>query len=461
MNDKSKIEILIAEDSPTQAEQLRYILENHGYQVIVAKNGRIALSSIRQNSPTVVISDINMPEMTGYELCKAIKADSNLMHIPVILLTSLSNSEDVLEGLICGADYFFTKPYNENHLISQIEKLINGNGYNQIFNLNNKLEVPLSNKTETISVDPNRVLTLLISTYEAAMSKNTDLMKTQDELKSMNELLEELVEKRTAVLKQEIAERKKTDVLLSYTVKELQRSNEDLAQFLHIASHDLQEPLRVVSSFVQLLAKRYKNKLDPEADEYIDFAVEGTQRMQKMILDLIEYSRVQSHSIVFKNVNTKEVLSQVVLNLDKAIQETDTTIKIGDIYNIHGDEFQLIRLFENLINNSIKFRSDKKPEIFISSEVKDRHLQFSVRDNGLGIENQYHEKVFDVCQRLHSRENYAGSGVGLSLCRRIVEMHNGKIWLESTPGEGTTIFFTIAANEQERQTAHGERKTVN
>jgi DNA-binding response OmpR family regulator len=217
-------QILIAEDSPTQAEQLKYILEKHKYKVLVAKDGKEAIGMVLEHSPSLVITDIVMPEMNGYELCKEIKSRESTMNIPVILLTSFSRSEDVMEGLSCGADNFLTKPFKEDYLVSHIEQILSDKEIHKSETIKVELEVLVGGKKRVITVDHQQILTLLISTYEAAVQRNDELVKAQDDLKKLNERLEESVTEKTAELSAETAIRKSTEEALRES-KEQHRGN--------------------------------------------------------------------------------------------------------------------------------------------------------------------------------------------------------------------------------------------
>lgn len=245
---------------------------------------------------------------------------------------------------------------------------------------------------------------------------------------------------------EDITARKKAEERLKLTVEELARSNKELEQFAYIASHDLQEPLRMIASFLQLIEKRYKGKLDKDADEFIAFAVDGARRLQEMITGLLSYSRIETRKGSFEKVNTAEILGKVISNLTIAIEENGAIITSDRLPGIYADEAQFIQLFQNLISNSIKFRGSEQPVIHVSAERKDAEWLFSVRDNGIGIAPEYKDRIFNIFQRLHGRE-YPGVGIGLSVCRRIVERHGGRIWLESEVGKGTSFYFTIPAEQ--------------
>ncbi|MBF0354515.1 MAG: PAS domain S-box protein [Alphaproteobacteria bacterium] len=231
--------------------------------------------------------------------------------------------------------------------------------------------------------------------------------------------------------------------------QEIMRSNAELEQFAYAVSHDLQEPLRMVASYVQLLGRRYQGKLDHDADDFISFAVDGAKRMQQMITDLLDYSRIQRKGNPMTSVSLDEPLLEALKNLELSIDEAGVTINIETkpLPTLTADSAQIARLFQNLIGNAIKYRSkDRETVIAIRAKRVDSHWEFDIADNGIGIDPQYFERIFQVFQRLHARSDYPGTGVGLAICRRIVERHGGRIWVTSDPGKGSTFCFTLPAN---------------
>ncbi|RKD89090.1 PAS domain-containing sensor histidine kinase [Halopiger aswanensis] len=247
----------------------------------------------------------------------------------------------------------------------------------------------------------------------------------------------------------DITDRKEYERKLEQTNAQLKRSNKELRRFAHAASHDLQEPLRMVSSYLQLLDNRYGDDLDTEAQEFIEYAVDGADRMRKMVDALLEYSQVNTYDEDFEPVDCETVLEEVRENLQVAIDDHEATITSDDLPTVSGDERQLVLLFQNLIDNAITYAGDDPPDIHVSADRRDDEWKFSIRDNGIGIDPELTDDIFEVFNRLHARDEYPGTGIGLAICKRIVTAHNGRIWAESESEEGTTFFFTVPAENGE------------
>ncbi len=247
---------------------------------------------------------------------------------------------------------------------------------------------------------------------------------------------------------QDITERKRTQEILERQTRELARSNSELEQFAWVASHDLQEPLRMVASYTQLLSKRYKGKLDADADEFIAFAVDGATRMRRLINALLELSRVGTRGKDFEATDCDAIYNRTLVNLQGLVEESGAVVTHDRLPTVMGDVTQLGQLFQNLIANAIKFRGDEQLTVHVGAEQRNGHWEFCVRDNGIGIDPEYAERIFVVFQRLHGKGDRPGTGIGLSICKKIVELHGGRIWVKSQPDEGAAFYFTLPLNEE-------------
>ena len=246
----------------------------------------------------------------------------------------------------------------------------------------------------------------------------------------------------------DISVRKQSEVHLLLKMEELNRSNEELGQFAYIASHDLQEPLRMVASYTQLLSRRYKGKLDADADEFIAYAVDGASRMQRLIQDLLTYSRVGTKGIKLADTSSEKALMHALANLHGAIEDSAAVVTHDSLPDVMADEVQLTQLFQNLVGNGIKYHGTEVPHVHISvARQGAKKWLFSVKDNGLGIDKQYFKRIFGMFQRLHKREEFAGTGIGLAICKKIVERHGGHISVESQPGQGSTFRFALTGSD--------------
>ncbi len=293
----------------------------------------------------------------------------------------------------------------------------------------------------------------------AAARDITERKRAEDALLRAYRELDDRVKERTielqeanALLEKEIAERKATADELREKSEELARSNLELQQFAYIASHDLQEPLRAISGFTELLEKRYKGQMDERADKYINFIIDGTKQMNQVIFDLLEYSRVQTKAHEFGLIDMNTSLKQALRNLQASIKEKDAVITADPLPKLSADGIQITQLFQNLIGNALKFQKpETTPKIHVSAREQGDAWIFSVTDNGIGIDPKYTERIFKIFQRLHAKGEYEGTGIGLAICRRIVERHRGEITVRSEPGVGSTFSFTLPSRYEEKQ----------
>jgi len=304
---------------------------------------------------------------------------------------------------------------------------------------------PFAERTVNESLISLQVFLCVISI--TTMFLNTTLnerREKEDELKEANLTLELKVTERTRALEKQQEELKEVNRKLLDKAKELESVNKESRSFAHAVSHDLREPLRTIASYLQLIEERYKNRLDADANIFIDFAVDGAKRMNMLIDDMLAYSRIEYNQGIFADVDLNDVVAIVKNNLHTIIQENDAKIITDSkLPIVNADHSQMVQLFQNIIDNGLKYRNSHQPEIRIATQKKDRYWQVSIADNGIGISKEYHERVFVIFQRLHTREQFEGTGIGLAICKRIIEKHNGQIWVESEQGKGSTFYFTL------------------
>jgi two-component system, sensor histidine kinase and response regulator len=375
--DASAKTILIVDDMPANLGVLTSHLERQGYIAVVAQGGEEGVERAEFVQPDLILLDVMMPGLDGFETCRRLKASERTCDIPVIFMTALTDTGDKLTGFAVGAVDYVTKPLNGAEVLARIDTHLTLYGLRQ-------------------------------------------------QLAEQN-----------AQLQREIAMREETQAALL-------RSNTELEQLAYVASHDMQEPLRMVASYLQLVAQRYKGQLDADADEFIGYAVDGAKRMQALINDLLAYSRVGTKARPFEPTDCAKVVDTALANLRIAIADSHAQITHGPLPTVMGDPTQLLQLFQNLIGNALKFRRDEPVRVNIEAEPGDTHWRFNVSDNGIGIAAEYHERIFVLFQRLHGRGDYPGTGIGLAICKKIVERHGGTISVESQPGAGSTFAFTIA-----------------
>jgi signal transduction histidine kinase len=397
------VKILLVDDKAENLVALEAVLDDLGEELVKAQSGNEALRACLEHDFAVILLDVKMPGMDGFETAAMIRERQRSCDTPIIFLTALKSEEHLFRGYYMGAVDYLYKPIVPEVLRSKVG----------------------------VFVDLSRKTALLKKHAAALEEKNAQLRrevaerhKAEEEVRRMNADLERRVQDRTA---------------------ELSRINEELRQFAYVASHDLQEPLRTIGSYTQLLARRYKDKLDKDADDFIDYIVSGVGRMHTLLNDMLAYSRVsQSESRTLNPANCEAVLQSALLNLQATIKDSGAEITHDPLPIVLGDEIQLAQVFQNLISNAIKYRRDEPPRIHISASEQDCEWLFSVSDNGIGIDAQYHDRVFGIFKRLHGRE-LPGTGMGLAICKRIVERHKGRIWVESEVGKGSTFYFTIPA----------------
>jgi len=368
--------ILIVDDRPANLELMATELEAHGYIAVVAQGGQEAIERARFVKPDLILMDVLMPAMDGFETSRRLKACDSTRDIPIIFMTALTDTAQKLTGFAAGAVDYVTKPLDGAEVLVRVQTHL------------------------TLSTLRQRLL-------------------------AQNEQLQ-----------REICAHEQTQAALL-------RSNTELEQLAYVASHDMQEPLRMIASYLQLIEQRYTEKLDDDGREFIGYAVDGAKRMQALINDLLAYSHVGTKARPFVPVDCAAVVDTALQHLRVAIDECHARIECGLLPLVSGDTSQLVQLFQNLLANAIKFRGSASPAIRIDSEPCGADWCISVMDNGIGIDPEYHERIFVLFQRLHRRTQYPGTGIGLALCKKIVERHGGRIWVERAPTQGSVFRFVL------------------
>jgi two-component system, sensor histidine kinase and response regulator len=368
--------ILIVDDVPGNLQVVTTELEAHGYTALVARGGQEALERAAFARPDLILLDVAMPGIDGFETCRRLKASARTRDIPVIFMTAKVSIDNKLTAFQLGAVDYVTKPLNTSEVLARVE------------------------------------------THLTLSALRQELTRQNEQLRS------------------EVAAREATQAAL-------ERSNADLEQLAYVASHDMQEPLRMIASYLQLIERRYGDQLDADGHEFIGYAVDGAKRMQALINDMLAYSRVATKGRALAPVESAAIMKVVREHLRLAIEEAGAEIEQGELPRVHGDAAQLVQLLQNLVSNAIKFRGASPPRIRIDCTSDADGWCFSVRDNGIGIAPEHSERIFGMFERLHARSAYPGTGIGLALCKRIVERHGGRLWVEPAEGGGSVFRFTL------------------
>jgi len=548
--------ILVVDDTPTNLEVLFDFLSNAGFKVLFAEDGESALKTAHYATPDLILLDILMPGLNGFETCQRLKENEATASIPVIFLTALTETNEKVKGFALGAVDFITKPLQYEEVLARVNThlrlqslakqlqdqnarleqeveerkqveadLQRQNQRSQLFaevtlkirqslQIDNILQTSVTEVQHILQAD--RVLIYRLwpdgtgsSVAEAVQGDWPEVMgivfpaevfpdetkeqyshgrirklgnveRDRDVPPCLVEFLHQLQVKAKLVVpiltqgdlwglliahqcsgprqwttfEIELLQQLGNQVAIALTQaqlfeqetqqrQELARSNEELQQFAYIASHDLQEPLRMVTSYLQILERRYQGRLDPDADDFIQFAVDGALRMRTLINDLLTYSRVGTRGQAFELTSCRLAVDNAIANLQLAIEESGAVVTYGDLPQLRADPTQLTQLFQNLISNAVKFRSEAPCRVTIEASQKADAWLFAVQDNGVGLDPQYAERIFVIFQRLNNRLDYPGTGIGLAVCKKIVERHGGNIWVQSEPGQGATFYFTL------------------
>ena len=407
------LEILIVEDSPTQAKRLQHILEGQGYEVTIAANGREALEAAHGRKPGLIISDVIMPEMDGYELCHRVKSDASLADIPVILVTTLFDPHDVIRGLECRADNFILKPYDEHYLLSRVQFVLVNRVVRQSEQTGMGVEIFFNGHKHFITADRLQILNLLLSTYEAAIQRNKELSVARDDLHRLN-----------------------TD---------LEAANKELETFSYSVSHDLRAPLRAVDGFSSMLLEEFSPQMPPEAKLLLNNVRTSAKQMGQLIDDLLRFSSLGRQALSKRSVNISAHVHEVLEELRKKQADRRIEVRISELPDCVGDPSLLRQVLVNLLSNAFKFtRQREKAMIEVGCRQQGVENVYFVRDNGAGFDMRHADKLFGVFQRFHRADEFEGTGVGLSIVQRIIQRHGGRIWAEAEVGKGATFYFTLS-----------------
>jgi two-component system, sensor histidine kinase and response regulator len=424
MSDTAHSNILIVEDSPTQTKLLRLILEENDYIVYAAPNGIEALECVRHKKPDLIITDIVMPEMDGFALCKALKSDPGLRLIPIMLLTSLSDPEDVIKGLQAGADNFLTKPYEDTFLVSCIQNIFENQELRKDRLSGSEIEIMFAGQKYFINSDRMQIIDLLLSTYENAVQKNNELHKAHNDLMEAHRQLEQ----------QNI---------------ELEKVNQEKTHFLSVAAHDLRNPLTIIYTTADLITEELKEKTSKETIEFLEMIKQSSKFMRDLLEELLDVSIIDSGklSIYLEPVDIMELIRNNV-SLNRVIagrkQITVEFNPIKDLPVFQLDRKKIEQVFNNLISNAIKY-SYPQSRVTIDSKCENGNLVISVHDTGQGIPPAEMDKLFKPFPRLSVKttSGESSTGLGLVIVRKIVEAHHGKVWAESRLKIGTTFNISI------------------
>jgi len=398
--------ILVVEDSPTQAERVRLLLEGEGYRVEVARNGREGLEKVRSTHPGLVISDVVMPEMDGFALCRAVKSTEATRRIPFVLLTERNAPADVIQGFEVGADNFITKPFTDAALVDRVRRIFEHLELHQTSGgPESEVALHVGGRRFVVSAGKAQIVELLLSTLEDLAQVNAALQQRE---------------------------------------RELEVKNEELEAFSYSVSHDLRAPLRSIDGFSQALLEDYAEKLDAQGKDYLHRVRAASQRMAQLIDDLLQLSRLSRGEIHREEVDLSGMARAIVAELQKTQPDRRVEYRIAQGVVAQGDARLLRVVLDNLLSNAWKFTS-KNPQATIEFGVtqNDGMSAYFVRDDGAGFDMAYGAKLFGPFQRLHGPTEFPGTGIGLATVQRIVHRHGGRVWAAGAVGQGATFSFTL------------------
>jgi PAS domain S-box-containing protein len=488
--------VLIVEDNPTQSNLLRISLQRRDLQVDCAVNLKQACTRVQEEPEIdVVLLDLSLPDSSGIETFYKIRRAAP--GIPTVVFTGLDDQDVAIEALKNGAqDYLIKGLAGDDSVVRCLRYAIERNKVELALRHSEKrMRIILENSYDAfISMDSQwrirdwntqaertfgwtleqmlgrKLATIVPHHLRKQYSRDADNYFADEEQELMRRTTEIMAIHKDGhefpieigifrirehddyiycAFVRDITERKHMNEVLERSVQErtaeLTQSNEELRQFAKIASHDLQEPLRAVQGFANLLQESTAGKIDKDCEEFIDYILDGTQRMQQLIQSVLLHSSIKREETDELSTDCNSVIEEVLANLDAIIKESEAHLEVDNLPEVGVERTQLVQLFQNLVSNALKYRGETTPEIFITAEKTVNEWLFSVRDNGIGIDPQYAQRIFDMFARLHGKTKYTGTGMGLAICKKIVTSHGGKIWVESEPGQGCIFLFTLPA----------------
>jgi len=494
--------VLVVEDSMTQAQLHRVNLSRHGFEVEWVTSLAEVTKRLQKPGVDIVLLDLSLPDSDGIETFFRVHAAAE--SIPVVVISGEDNEAVAMQALKGGAQDYLIKGKAPGEAIvrclyyamerSQIEaelrhsekmtRMMLENSYDAFWAVDQAGEIIGWNRQaeNTFGFSRSEVIgktlaeTIVLPRYVEAHLRQMDKMLTTGESRILNRRSEILMRRKDGVevpielvvfkvdlgdsttfcaFAHDISERRQIqnrnrelnqelERRVEERTAELVRSNAELQQFAKIASHDLQEPLRTIEGYANLLAKRYKGKLDKDADEFIDYILDGSTRMLQLIQGVLTHSSIGATDLKpVEMVNVQDLIQTVIRNLSLAIRESHANVEYHNLPTVVANKSELVQLFQNLIGNAIKYRGTRAPVIKLSAEENVHEWVFSVEDNGIGIDPKYSEKIFDMFARVHGKTEYSGTGIGLAICKKIVETHGGRIWVQSDPGNGSIFLFTL------------------
>ncbi len=460
----AQTKILIVEDSPTQAARLRYLLESSQYDVHVAQNGHEALEWLTDNRPDLIISDIVMPEMNGFELCERVKTDKNMKNIPVILLTSLTDPEEAVEGLSCGADNFITKPYSKDFLLLSVSEILRQNGDEERDHIKKDMIISYDGKERVIKTSQQKVIKFLFNIYKGAVHQNSELIRTRDELKSLNDKLEDIVEERTREL------RKNEEKILAFNAEleqriaertvQLDAANKAKSEFLANMSHEIRTPMNAVLGYAELLGSLIEDK---NQRDYLESIKSSGKSLLTLINDILDLSKIEAGrlELQFDFVNARNFFAEFERIFSLRVSEKGLKfildVASGTPQGIYIDDTRLRQIILNLIGNAVKFtdQGNIKLKVYTENPQIVNHpnnktdefidLLIEVSDTGIGISKEQQNEIFQpfIQGQGQKVKDYGGTGLGLAITNRLVQLMNGTITLESQLNKGSCFKIKI------------------